>query len=237
VKSPSRRNLLKAAALTPAAAVVSLRFFPDVRDAEAMAPNYAQPPEGFLSAAEISFVEAAVARIIPSDELGPGAKEAGVATFIDRQLAGPYGRAESWYTQGPWRHGAKEQGYQLKLSPAQLYRAAIADIETYVREHHRKTFAELDSKSQDQILHALEKGEIELPHASADAFFTMLVHNTIEGFLADPLYGGNRDFIGWKLVGFPGPRYNYVAEIEQYGKKYELPFVSIAGRDTGIRNA
>jgi len=120
VKSPGRRNLLKAAALTPAAAVVSLRFFPDVRDARAAAPDYAQPPERFFSPAEASFIEAAVARIIPNDDLGPGAKEAGVATFIDRQLAGPYGRAESWYMQGPWRHGAKEQGYQLKLTPAEL---------------------------------------------------------------------------------------------------------------------
>jgi len=140
--------------------------------------------------------------------------------------------------QGPWRHGAKEQGYQLKLTPAELYRAAIADIEAHVQAHFgNKTLAQLDDKSRDQVLQALEKGEIELPHASADAFFTMLVQNTVEGFLADPLYGGNRDFIGWKLIGFPGPRYNYVAEIEQYGKKYELPFVSIAGRDAGVRNA
>ena len=55
----------------------------------------------------------------------------------------------------------------------------------------------------------------------------MLVQNTVEGFLADPIYGGNRDFFGWKLIGFPSPRYNYVSEIEQYGKKYDMPFVSI----------
>jgi gluconate 2-dehydrogenase gamma chain len=234
--SPNRRKLLQAAALTPAAAVLPLRFM-GMPEAHAAAPNYAQPSERFLSSVETSFVEAAVARIIPADELGPGAKEAGVAQFIDRQLAGPYGRAETWYMQGPWRHGEKEQGYQLKLTPAQLYRAAIADIDAHARKQYaNKTFAELDAKTQDAMLHALEKGELQLPNASADAFFDMLVQNTVEGFLADPMYGGNRDFIGWKLIGFPGPRYNYVAEIEQHGKRYDMPFVSIAGRDTGVRN-
>jgi len=236
--SLSRRNLLKAAAVAPAAAVVPLRLLVDVDTARAAAPNYAQPPERFLTTAEVSFVEAAVARIIPADDLGPGAKEAGVATFIDRQLAGPYGRAERWYMQGPWRHGEKEQGYQLKLTPAELYRAAIVDIDAHVRaQHGNKTFAELDAGAQDGVLHALEDGKLELPHASADAFFTMLVQNTVEGFLADPLYGGNRDFIGWKLVGFPGPRYNYVEEIEQHGKRYDKPFVSIGGRDAAVDQA
>jgi gluconate 2-dehydrogenase gamma chain len=63
----------------------------------------------------------------------------------------------------------------------------------------------------------------------------MLVQNTVEGFLADPIYGGNRDFIGWKLIGFPGPRYNYVDEIEQYGQQYGGPLVSIAGNERPSR--
>jgi len=79
--SPNRRRLLQAAALTPAAAILPLRFVA-VSEAQAAAPNYAQPPERFFSSTETSFVEAAVARIIPADELGPGAKEAGVADFI-----------------------------------------------------------------------------------------------------------------------------------------------------------
>jgi gluconate 2-dehydrogenase gamma chain len=235
MQSPSRRRLLKTAALAPAAAVLPLQFVPMAREAHALTPHYAQPPERFLTAPETSFVEAAVARLIPADDLGPGAKEAGVAQFIDRQLAGPYGRAETWYMQGPWHKGEKEQGYQLKLTPAQLYRAAIADVDAHTHAHYGgKTFAELGAKAQDEVLHALEDKKIELPHASAEAFFTMLLQNTIEGFLADPLYGGNRDFIGWKLIGFPGPRYNYVDEIEQHGKRYDLPFVSIGGHDAGV---
>jgi len=233
--SPSRRNLFKAAALTSAAAVIPVRLVSGVDVAAAAPPSYAAPAERYLTADETAFVEAAIARIIPTDELGPGAKDAGVATFIDRQLAGPYGRAETWYMQGPWRKGTEEQGWQLKLTPAQLYRAAIRDIDEHVRGRETcKSFAQLDEKAQDALLHALEKGEVELPHAPAKDFFELLVQNTVEGFLADPMYGGNRDFAGWKLVGFPGPRYNYVAEIEQFGKRYDMPYVSIAGHDTGI---
>jgi gluconate 2-dehydrogenase gamma chain len=229
--SLSRRKLLKAVAMAPAV-VVPVRL---VRDAAAAPPAYAQPPSGYFTAPELAFVEAAVARIIPTDELGPGAKDAGVATFIDRQLAGPYGRAETWYMQGPWRAGTDEQGYQLKLTPAQLYRTAIRDIDGQVRrDHANRSFVELDTTAQDAVLHALDDDKIKLPNAPGKAFFDMLVDNTVEGFLADPIYGGNRDFAGWKLIGFPGPRYNYVAEIEQYGKRYDMPFVSIGGRDTGV---
>ena len=235
MKSPSRRNLLKAVALTPAVALIPVAIVRDSGVAEASAPAYAQPPEVYLTPAELAFVDAAVARIIPADDLGPGAREAGVASFIAHQLAGPYGRAERWYMQGPWKQGEDQQGYQLRLTPAELYRAAIADIEEHVRAAHGRSFAELDAGVQDDVLTRLEKGALELAHVPGDTFFGMLVDNTVEGFLADPLYGGNRDFIGWKLIGFPGPRYNYVAEIDQHGKRYDMPFVSIAGRDAGLR--
>lgn len=243
MQSPSRRNLLKAAVLAPAITVVPVALLRRTVDgASAASPTYAAPdanePNAYFTAAERAFVEAAVARIIPADELGPGAKEAGVAVFIDRQLAGPYGRAETWYMHGPWRDGSDAQGYQLRLTPAQLYRTAIRDIDDHARSRHaNKAFAELDATTQDDVLHAIDKGELELPNAHVHTFFDMLVQNTVEGFLADPIYGGNRDFVGWKLIGFPGPRYNYVAEIEQYGKSYDMPFVSIAGRDAGVRSA
>lgn len=110
MRSPSRRNLLKAVALTPAVALVPVAAVQVGRVAQASAPAYAQPPEVFLTPAERSFVDAAVARIIPADELGPGAREAGVASFIDHQLAGPYGRAERRSMQGPWAHCEHEPG-------------------------------------------------------------------------------------------------------------------------------
>jgi gluconate 2-dehydrogenase gamma chain len=221
----SRRGFLKTIALVPAGAL------PLVRGAHAAEPR-AEAPRAFLTAAEAAFVEAAVSRLIPADDLGPGAKEAGVVVFIDRQLAGPYGRAETWYMQGPWREGAPEQGYQLKLAPAQLYRAAILAVDEHCRKSFEgKTFSQLDAAAQDKVLHGLEKGEIDLPGAPAKEFFTMLWTNTQEGFLSDPMYGGNRGFAGWKLIGFPGPRYNYVAEIEQHGKRYAEPTVGLMGRD------
>jgi gluconate 2-dehydrogenase gamma chain len=133
--------------------------------------------------------------------------------------------------QGPWKKGTKEQGYQLKMTPAQLYRTAIADVNAWCGTHGGRPFAERDAAAQDKLLHGLESGDIELARAPARDFFTMLLQNTVEGFLADPMYGGNRDFIGWKLIGFPGPRYNYVAEIEQYGKRYAQPTVGLLGRD------
>jgi gluconate 2-dehydrogenase gamma chain len=233
---------LKAVAVAPAAAAVPVVTFVPLqalRQSVAPAraggpPDYAAPPEGFFASAEVEFVDAAVARIIPNDDLGPGAKEAGVTTFINHQLAGPYGRADDWYMQGPWHDGTDEQGYQSRLTPAQVYRTAIADIEAHVQKQYGKSFAALDAATQDKVLDAIDKGDLKLPNSHARKFFELLVQNTKEGFLADPMYGGNRDFIGWKLIGFPGPRYNYVSEIDQYGKKYDMPFVSVAGRDTGV---
>jgi len=234
---PSRRTVLKTVFLAPVAAQLGCDRQPAPRE-QATATRKQDGGNLYLTASEYAFVEAAAARIVPSDDLGPGAKEAGVAIFIDRQLAGPYGRAETWYMQGPWREGTTEQGYQLKLTPAQLYRDAIRAIDEDLRRRHTgKVFTALDGAAQDRALEAMEKGELTADGAPVKQFFEMLVRNTVEGFLADPIHGGNRDFIGWKLVGFPGPRYNYVAEIERYGAKYDAPFVSIAGPDSGVRKS
>ncbi len=221
-----RRAFLKAATLAPAAVALPVRF----------ANNPATPAtHGYFSGDETRFMDAAVSRLIPADELGPGAKEAGVTFFIDRQLAGPYGRAETWYMQGPWQKGTEQQGYQLKLTPAELYRAAIADIDAYCRKNLGKPFAELDGAAQDKVLKGLESDDVKLERVKAKQFFDMLWENTRQGFFADPMYGGNRGFAGWKLIGFPGPRYNYVAEIDQYGKRYTQPPVGILGRDPARR--
>ncbi|MEI7035320.1 gluconate 2-dehydrogenase subunit 3 family protein [Fulvimonas yonginensis] len=184
----------------------------------------------YFTADEIDFVRAATARLIPADALGPGADQAGVPEFIDLQLAGPYGRAERWYMQGPWPVGTDSQGYQLRYTPAQVYRQAIAGIEAHCRRQYRQPFAKLGAGQQDAVLHALEHGKVDLGDLPSKTFFNLLWQNTQEGYLADPLYGGNRDFAGWKLIGFPGPRYNYVREIGQYGEPYRQPCVSLIGR-------
>jgi gluconate 2-dehydrogenase gamma chain len=210
--------------------------------ATADAPAAAAPgPLQFFTADEAAFIDAAVARIIPADDLGPGAKEAGVTIFLDRQMAGAYGRADTWYMRGPWKDGEKTQGYQSRLTPAQLYRVAIKGINDHCRKQYaNKAFAELTAAQQDEVLTGLEKGEIKLaglgPHpieidgGKEDTFFAQLLQNVIEGFFCDPLYGGNKDMIGWKLIGFPGAHYDYRPYVSKHNAKLDIPPVGIKGR-------
>ncbi|PVY61336.1 gluconate 2-dehydrogenase subunit 3 family protein [Pusillimonas noertemannii] len=219
----SRRRFVQAALALPA--VLALPACSNETQRPALART-------FFSADEYRFIQAATARLIPGDDKDPGALEAGVPVFIDRQLSGPYGRADRWYMEGPWAAGSDQQGYQLEETPAQLYRKAIAGVDAYCRERHDgKPYAELSPEDQDQVLHDLDENKIELEDFPAQAFFSVLWQNTQEGFLSDPMYGGNRDFAGWKLIGFPGPRYNYVDEITRYGDPYTMPPVGLLGRD------
>jgi gluconate 2-dehydrogenase gamma chain len=228
----TRRDMLKTAAAGSVAIVSWLHPPTALAQTDSPLPPPITPGAfSYFTQPEISFLDAALSRLIPADALGPGAKEAGVTFFIDQQMAGAFGRGETWYMQGPWKEGTDQQGYQLKLTPAQLYRVGIQGADDYCRRTFKKSFAELGAADQDKVLQGLEKGEIDLAGAPAKEFFSMLWQNTGEGFFADPIYGGNRDFAGWKLVGFPGPRYNYVNEIEQYGKPYTLPTVGLAGRN------
>ena len=199
---------------------------------EANKPDVAKPgPNQFLTLDETEFIDAAVSRLIPNDDLGPGAREAGVTVFIDRQLAGPYGSGSHWYMQGPWKKGEKTQGYQSRMSPAELYRAAIKAINSYCTgKFNGKKFAQLTADQQDQLLKRLESGDIKLEGADSKTFFTLFLQNTIEGFFSDPIYGGNRDMAGWKLIGFPGARYDYRPYVKQHGKKLGLRPVGIKGR-------
>lgn len=220
----TRRTFIQTAAVLPAALVMA-----GCRSGNA---GPSQDYAVFFSPDEKRLIDAATARLIPSDENGPGATEAAVSVFIDRQLAGPYGRAATWYMDGPWHKGESTQGYQLKLTPAQLYRSALRNLEEHCRRtYNTRSFADLKPDDQDTVLKGLEVGDIQLNDVPAKTFFALLWQNTQEGFLADPMYGGNRGFAGWKLIGFPGPRYNYIDEISQYGKPYPLPTVGILGRD------
>jgi gluconate 2-dehydrogenase gamma chain len=184
----------------------------------------------FFSPAEAAFVEAAAERMIPADALGPGAVEAGVPVFIDRQLAGDFGKASRMYMQGPWAKGEKTQGYQSRFTPAQMYRAAIPAIDDAVHKAKGGTFARLAGPDQDAFLQQIETGAVDLGQVDAIAFFTLLLQNVMEGFFCDPLYGGNRDMAGWKLIGFPGARYDYRDWVERHNEVYPLPPVGIMGR-------
>ena len=234
----SRRQMLSAGALVGTTVALGRAHGRSIsgevpwQPGEANKPDIVQPgPWQFLTSPEQEFIDAAVSRLIPNDNLGPGAKEAGVTVFIDRQLAGPYGKGEHWYMQGPWKKGEATQGYQSRMSPAELYRAAIKATDDYCAEKFgSKKFSQLTTDQQDKVLHALEKGEIELKGADAKTFFTIFLQNTTEGFFSDPLYGGNRDMAGWKLLGFPGARYDYRPYVKKHNQKLGLAPVGIKGR-------
>jgi gluconate 2-dehydrogenase gamma chain len=155
-------------------------------------------PLRFFSQADALIVAAAVSRIFPSDDSGPGAREAGVILYIDRQLAGPWGHDRHRYTQAPFDEEAPEEmGYQGRATPRDIYRRALKDL---------KGFDRLAPAEQDSKLTQMENS----------LFFKLLRRNTIEGMFSDPLHGGNVDMLGWQLIGFPGPRMSYFAEVDQY---------------------
>jgi len=160
-------------------------------------------PLRFFTAAEARTVQAACARIFPSDESGPGATEANVIVYIDHQLAGPWGSDKYRYAKGPWVESFPEHGYQGKENPQQIYRAGILKL--------GEDFARLPADRQDQRLRAIERS----------MFFHILRTHTIEGMFSDPLHGGNAGLIGWQLVGYPGPLMSYRDEIDKY---HGLPF-------------
>jgi len=181
----------------------------------------------YLTQPEVAFVEAAVARLIPADELGPGAKEAGVACFIDRQLVGAWGTMAKMYRQGPWPEGTPQQGYQSPLTPQQVYRIGIGEVNARCAKQYGSSFSALTPAQQDEVLRGLDGGKIELEGVRSQFFFNMLLANTLEGFFADPIYGGNRDKVGWKLVGFPGVAAVYTAHVDRHGVPYNAVPVSI----------
>ena len=154
-------------------------------------------PLRFFTRDEALDVAAAAAQIFPSDDVGPGANEAAVVIYIDRQLAGPYGRDRHRYTQPPFETGVPEQGYQGKHTPAEIYREGLKKIEG---------------------LHALGASEqhAALSRIENSRFFQLLRTHTIEGMFCDPMHGGNADMIGWQLIGFPGPRMSYADEVAAY---------------------
>jgi gluconate 2-dehydrogenase gamma chain len=185
----------------------------------------------FFTDAEAATVEALVDRLIPPDPETPGGKDAGCAVFIDRQLAGPFGSDSGLYNAAPFQKGTKEQGSQSELTPAQRYRQALAALDKHCRANFAgKGFAALSDDAKDTIIGNLENGSLPLEGADVAGFFKLLLQNTREGFFSDPIYGGNRDMVGWKMIGFPGARYDYRDWVERHNERYPLPPVSMIGR-------
>jgi gluconate 2-dehydrogenase gamma chain len=167
-------------------------------------------PLRFFTETEALIVSAAVSRIFPADDSGPGAREAGVTIYIDRQLAGPWGRDRFRYTQPPFEDASPEFGYQGKSTPRETYRDGLKDL---------AGFHLLSAEEQDAALHRIE----------TTRFFYLLRRNTIEGMFSDPIHGGNAGMLGWQLIGFPGPRMNNFDDVEQhYGEPFRPKPASLA---------
>jgi gluconate 2-dehydrogenase gamma chain len=184
----------------------------------------------FFTNAEAATVEAIADRIIPPDPQTPGGRDAGCAVFIDRQLAGPYGKSYGLYARPPFVKGAPNQGPQSDKTPADFYRAFLAAIDHYCQSQGGKPLSGLPAERQDEILQGLENGSLPLEGIDPKSVFEALVKDVQEGFFADPIYGGNREMCAWKMIGFPGAHYDYRDWVGRHNERVTLAPVSIAGR-------
>jgi gluconate 2-dehydrogenase gamma chain len=231
-------------------------------------PPRGQPEDGFtyFTPVQAAIVAAACARIIPTDENGPGATEAGVVYFIDRQLSSDYGLSGRRYEHGPYASGTPTQGDQSGMHMRDRYRLGILGLEAYAREIYQQGFTQLAPDQQDRVLSDMEKGIPQTfdgssiqasttspgasgteggfrqttpggPGVGATAFFNLLRSHAIAGLFADPVHGGNRDMVGWKLIGFPGAQMSYAQSISQYGQPWQGGFKSLAEYQGQYRTA
>jgi gluconate 2-dehydrogenase gamma chain len=199
-------------------------------------PGAADPPDivtpggwKYFTPQEAATVEAFVDRLIPADDLSPSGKDCGCAVYIDRQLAGPYGRSEGWYMSGPFQDGTKQQGPQSSVTPAQHYRKALAAFDTACRaKFGNRAFFDLNDAQKDDAIKGLEDGSLKLNGTDSQAFFKLILTDTQTGFLADPIYGGNRDLVSWKMIGFPGAHYDYRDWIDRHNQRVTLQPVGIS---------
>ncbi|HET8521818.1 MAG TPA: gluconate 2-dehydrogenase subunit 3 family protein [Thermomicrobiales bacterium] len=270
----SRRRFLATGATTGAAAGM-LAVAPAVaKDATSAGQSMANMPgmdqgtptagaqpalDGFVHfpPPDAAIIAAAAARLIPTDENGPGATEAGVVYFIDRQLdKEDKGYTGPIYFQGPFMEGTPTQGDQSGLSIPDRFRIGIAGMDDYAQQVYQKGFASLSADQQDRILSDMEQGipktfdgtsiqsfppihqpggteagmeTAGIPSVGAKAFFNLLWEYTVAGFFADPVHGGNRDMVGWKLIGFPGAQgFVYSNWILRYGEEFTGEYKSLA---------
>jgi gluconate 2-dehydrogenase gamma chain len=263
----SRRGILlggasAAGGLAAATLTLPAAFAQDATPvAHDMAGMTASPPtnEGFTYFVpyQAAIVRAAAARLIPTDDLGPGAEEAGVVFFIDREMSSAKTYFGHAYQQGPFADGAPTQGDQSGLDVSDRFRLGIEGMDVYAQQLYGQGFANLTAEQQDRILSDMQQGipdtfdgasiqsapftlapsGTEAAIATADdvgvgatGFFNLLLTYTVAGFFSDPVHGGNRDMVGWKLIGFPGAHISYSADILNYGKPFTGPFISL-GQD------
>ena len=230
-----RRRFLKSAVAGGAVAAVGV---PGAVDAQANAAAAAAAakadaaPKGYtyLNPEEAAFVEALVDHMVPADKLTPKGTDLGLAIYIDRALAGSWGKGDRLYQSGPWKQGAPSQGYQLPLTPAELYRAGIAATNRHCAKAYGKGFDRITEAQREELLRGLADGKVVFDGGPpAGVFFGVAYQTVMEGMFADPIYGGNRDKAGWKMVGFPGVIATHQQNIIRYrNKRYPAEPLGIA---------
>jgi gluconate 2-dehydrogenase gamma chain len=230
-----RRELLKGAVVGAAAATGTQAIAaPETTPTPQPAAASAAPSDGaaytFLNIDEAAFVEALVDHMVPADEVSPKGTDLGINVYIDRALAGGWGKGERLYMQGPWKLGTPSQGYQLPLTPAQLYRAGIADTNAYCIKTYGKTFDRIDANQRQDVLMGLSTAKITFENGlPVRVFWATLYQTIIEGMYSDPIYGGNRNKAGWAIIGFPGVIAVHRDHVEQYrGKPFPNKPLGIA---------
>jgi gluconate 2-dehydrogenase gamma chain len=182
-----------------------------------------------LTATEAAFLSAAYDTFIPADRLSPSGTDCGLVIFIDRQLAGAWGGGARLYRSGPFIQGKREQGYQLSLTPREFFAAGIKATNAWTHKTYGKDFDRLSAAERETALKIMDDGKAELGVINGKQFFEMLLASAMEGFFADPIYGGNRDKVSWRMVGYPGLPATYAGKALEYrGKKIALEPQSIA---------
>ena len=230
-----RRDFLKGAVVGGAAAATTRL---EVAPAHAQpatpipAAGAGSPAMGYacLNLDEAAFVEALVDHMIPADDISPKGTDLGVNIYIDRALAGGWGKGDRLYMQGPWKQGAPSQGYQLPLTPAQLYRAGIAATNAHCRKTYGQSFDRIEAAQREEVLTGLSTAKINFDNGPpVRVFWATLYQTVVEGMYSDPIYGGNRNKAGWAIIGFPGVIAVHRDHVEQYrGKPFPNKPVGIA---------
>jgi len=227
-ESSSRRDFLKGAGVAGASVAAAASGIaactPDVKTAaNAATPEAASESWLILTPQQVAFFTAAADTIIPKDALSPSGSESGVPVFIDRQLASAWGGGDRMYRAGPFVKGTPEQGYQLPLTPHQFFVAGVRAADAWCEKTYGKTFDRLDQPKRDEALTAMQKGTAEFDGLDSKQFFAALLTINMEGFFADPIYGGNRDKASWRMLGFPGLPATYAEQVDEYrDKRYPM---------------
>jgi len=181
--SLSRRSLLKGVGLTGAALMTGASGTVAAQPVAAAAQRI-RVVEAFetLTAAESATLDALASRILPSDDGTPGAHEARAVHYIDRALTGANAASRDQYAVG------------------------LQALDDYSMQRHDRLFHQLSPSEQDTIIEAMTENQLTAFPMLGAGFFNMVRNHTIDGTFSDPYYGGNRDFVGWDLIGYPGVR-------------------------------